>query len=327
MKTAIIGFGAGGVKVARCLEKQQRPAIAGVDPNRLLDIGIRSGFGMEYYEELEYLLDSPHRPDIAIVATPNNTHNLLARRCLEAGIGVLLMPPMAHAATHAASLVALAKQRGLGLQLLTQNRYSAAAQYLHRAVQQGWLGQLRELHYLGVWNRDARYYRPDRWQGSLEQDGGLLYSNFYHSLDMLTWLAGTTPSLLYAHLQPGLVEIEAGGQLVLDFDGVPATFAYSTQAWQRTHGSTLTVVGERGTVVLGGPYLQHLSYWHVAEQPAPTLPPAKDGPTANEANLDQALPHLLQQVGSGALPDAATLGLNGLIEQIYTQAMSRLTHT
>lgn len=235
-----------------------------------------------YFRTLTGLLETiPF--DVACICTPNGLHASQAVQCLEAGRHVVVEKPMALTAADCDRLIATAERQQLRVFGVMQNRYSPAAAWLKHVVSRGALGEILQVHLDCFWNRDYRYYRtatggPHPWHGDPELDGGVLFTQFAHFIDLLCWTIGTpritharfanqTHGALHPFADTGMVHFELPG-------GGLGSLNFSTVIFDRNFESTFTVIGRRGTVKLGGQYMNELRYCHVQGLPPPQLSPA-----------------------------------------------------
>jgi len=197
------------------------------------------------------------------------------------------------------------------------------------------LGRILQVHLDCFWNRDHRYYtlppdgRPHPWHGHPDLDGGVLFTQFAHFIDLLCWCFGkvTVNSARFANQNHEDLHVFADSGTV-HFTLGPNTLGslnFSTAAWDRNFESTLTVIGDRGTVKLGGQYMNELRYCHVEgmDQPelAPSSPANNYGPyTGSAANHHFVIDNVVDVLNGRA--EIATTASEGLavvkvIEAIY----------
>ena len=128
--------------------------------------------------------------DVVSVCTPNGTHVALALEAVRAGKHVVLEKPMGLTTDSVEALKAAAEAQGVTVFGVMQNRYAPAAQWMKRAKEDGAFGDVRQVHVQCLWNRDERYYTPGSWRGTMALDGGPLFTQFSHFLDILMWVFG-----------------------------------------------------------------------------------------------------------------------------------------
>ena len=285
--------------------------------------------GVPFFQSLEAYLEAGPAADVLTIATPNYLHAAQAMAGLRHGLHVLVEKPLALCATKAQAVVDLAAQVGRMVFGVMQNRYSPPAAWLKQVYDQGCLGQIYLVQLNCFWNRDARYYRSGDWRGTLAQDGGTLFTQFSHFLDLLYWVFGDIDNIAarfrnFNHQH--LTEFEDSGLVTFDLRrGGSGTLQYSTAAWDRNLESSITVLAEHGSLKLGGQYMDQVIYCHLRDYHLPALPPtnpANDyGPyQGSAANHVQVIEEIVQAVRSGEV--VATNAQDGvkvveIIERIY----------
>ena len=131
------------------------------------------------------------------------------------------------------------------------------------------------------WNRDQRYYTPGSWHGSRDLDGGTLFTQFSHFIDILYWLFGDIKNIQtrfsnFNHR--GLTEFEDSGIVSFDFeDGGMGSINFSTSVWDRNMESSMTIIAEKGSIKVGGQYMDRVEYCHIKDYEMPELPPTQPG--------------------------------------------------
>jgi predicted dehydrogenase len=150
---------------------------------------------------------------------------------------------------------------------VTQNRYSPPAQWLHEIISSNKLGKIYIVQVTGFWNRDDRYYK-NSWKGTKGLDGGTLFTQFSHFVDTLHWLFGQIQitGATLKNFNHTSIEFEDTGLFTfsLPYGGI-GSFSYSTSIWDKNMESTITIIGENGTVKVGGQYMEDVVYCHIKD--------------------------------------------------------------
>jgi predicted dehydrogenase len=268
------------------------------------------------------------------ICTPNGLHAAQAIRCLDAGRHVVIEKPLALTTVDCDAIILAAHRNQRRVFGVMQNRFSPASAWLGETVGRGAFGRVLQVHLDCFWNRDERYYlhaggHRHSWHGDEQLDGGVLYTQFAHFLDLLCWTVGPprviratstnqTHRDIHSFADSGMVHLAlAGGGL--------GSLNYSTVIWDRNFESTFTLIGERGTVKLGGQYMNELRYCHVEGMDAPRLPaalPANDygGYRGSAANHHHVIDNVVEVLKGRA--EVATTAEEGravvsLIEAIH----------
>ena len=217
--------------------------------------------------------------DVVAVCTPNGSHVALACEAVESGCHVILEKPMGLDSSGVELLKKEAGSRGCKVFGVMQNRYAPAAQWLKKTQQDGGFGEVLQVHVQCLWNRDDRYYTPGSWRGTLTQDGGPLFTQFSHFLDILIWVFGEV-EVQAAHFEnqthQGFTEFEDGGLVRFKLQsGGWGTLTFSTSAPHGNFESSITVMGSKGVVRIGGQYMDRMEEFVLPslEKPVMELPP------------------------------------------------------
>lgn len=273
----ICGVGHIGRRHAALVSRHpQARLVALVDSRAELGPELAAEFpGVPFFASLAEFLAAGLAADVLTIATPNHEHAPQAIWGLRAGLHVVIEKPIALRKTDAEAIVHTALQTGRLVFGVMQNRYSPPAAWLKQVYDEGRLGQVYLVQLNCFWNRDARYYRPGGWRGTQAQDGGTLFTQFSHFVDLLYWVFGDITNIAarfrdFNHQQ--LTEFEDSGLVTFDLvRGGSGTLQYSTAVWDRNLESSLTVVAERGSLRLGGQYLDKVEYCHLQDYQLPPL--------------------------------------------------------
>ncbi|WP_242434685.1 Gfo/Idh/MocA family protein [Hymenobacter amundsenii] len=305
--------------------------VALIDSQPELAAGLGAEFpGVPFFSSLDDYLAHGPAADVLTVATPNGQHAQQAIRGLRAGLHVVVEKPLALRKSDAEDIVHTALQTGRFVFGVMQNRYSPPAAWLKQVVDEGRLGQVFLVQLNCFWNRDERYYTPGSWHGTRANDGGTLFTQFSHFVDLLYWVFGDITNIsarfrdfTHAHL----TEFEDSGLVTFDLlRGGSGTLQYSTAVWDRNLESSLTVVAERGSIRLGGQYMDKVDYCHLQDYTLPTLPPtnpanqygAYQGSAANHVHVIDNVVATIQKRGFATTNALEGLKVVEIIERIYS---------
>jgi predicted dehydrogenase len=158
-----------------------------------------------------------------------------------------------------------------------QNRYSPPSQWIKGVVDQGLLGDIHLVQLNCYWNRDERYYKPGGWKGTADMDGGTLFTQFSHFIDIMYWLFGDITDIQgkFADFNhQDLTAFEDSGFVSFRFlEGGMGCLNYSTAVWDSNLESSMTIVGSKGSVKIGGQYMDQVEYCHIKDYTMPELAP------------------------------------------------------
>lgn len=276
----LIGCGAIGERHAQlAAERGQLVAVCDVDEKRLKVFTKK--FSCYGYTSLRDMLRS-ESADALLVCTPNGLHAAHSIAALKAGLHVLCEKPMALRATDAKKMIAAAKKAKRHLLIVKQNRYNPAVAAVKQLLDKGKLGTISSIQVNGFWNRPARYYQQSPWRGTQALDGGTLYTQFSHFVDLLYWYFGPlkqVSGVMSNRQHRGIIETEDTGTFsFVTQQGVPGTFHYSVNSARNNYEGSLTILAEKATIKIGGPYLNRIEYQE------PVLISEKQLGSANSAN-------------------------------------------
>jgi len=221
------------------------------------------------------LLENIPSVDVVAVCSPNGLHALHSIKALEKGFHVLVEKPMAISVSDCEAMIKAARVANKILFPIKQNRYNPPVVAVKEAIEKGVLGKIYSLQLNCFWNRDAAYYK-DSWKGTLSLDGGTLFTQFSHFIDLLYWMNGDVKDVKaitrnFAH--EGIIEFEDTGVVLLEFEnGSIATINYTVNSFQKNMEGSLTIFAEKGTVKIGGQYLNELEYQNIENYEITNLP-------------------------------------------------------
>ncbi|MDH6314238.1 UDP-N-acetyl-2-amino-2-deoxyglucuronate dehydrogenase [Parabacteroides sp. PFB2-10] len=281
IRFAVVGCGHIGKRHAEMITRD-----AGAKLVALCDIRPKEELGIEAYDvsffsSLEELLDSDLAFDVLNVCTPNGLHAEMAVRGMETGHHVVVEKPMALTKADAEKIISTSEKLDKKVFCVMQNRYSPPSVWLKDMVDSGRLGDIYLVQLNCYWNRDERYYKPGGWHGDARLDGGTLFTQFSHFIDIMYWLFGDITNLQarFADFNhAGLTDFEDSGIISFDFvNGGMGSLNYSTAVWNRNLESSLTIVAEKGSIKVGGQYMNEVEYCHIQDYAMPILAPTNPG--------------------------------------------------
>ena len=213
--------------------------------------------------DLDDLLKNEKDIDVIAVCTPNGLHAVHSISILQSGRHVLCEKPMAITVADCKAMIQAAEETGKNIFVVKQNRFNPPVKAVKKLLDEGKLGKLYSIQLNCFWNRDPAYY-ANSWKGTAAMDGGTLFTQFSHFIDLLYWLIGDVKRVEshtanYAH--QGIIEFEDTGVSLLEFDnGVIGTLHYTVNSHRKNMEGSLTIFGEKGTVKIGGQYLNTIEY-------------------------------------------------------------------
>lgn len=204
--------------------------------------------------------------DVTIIATESGYHEEIGLYCLENNINVIIEKPIALSIEGAQKLVDKAKEKGLKIAVSHQNRFNYPIQLLKKAITEEKMGKIFNGMARVLWTRDMNYYLQAPWRGTWKLDGGTLMNQCIHNIDLLNWMMDSEIDTVYAQTSNYIRDIEAEdyGVIVIRYkDGKIGTIEGSAIIYPKNLEETLTITGEKGTVVIGGMAVSKINTWRI----------------------------------------------------------------
>ncbi len=281
IKFAVVGCGHIGKRHAEMISRNsESELVALVDVRSPEECGIES-YALPHFYSLDDFLDSGILADVISIATPNGFHAVQGMKVLESGRHLVIEKPMALSKTDAEALIFKGLQKHKQVFCVMQNRYSPPSVWLKELLESGKLGQIFMVQINCYWNRDDRYYKKDSWHGKKDLDGGTLYTQFSHFIDLMYWYFGDIKNIQakFADFNhENLTDFEDSGLISFDFiNGGMGCLNYSTSIWNKNLESSITVIAENGSLKVGGQYMNEVEYCHIKDYEMPDLAPTNPG--------------------------------------------------
>jgi lipopolysaccharide biosynthesis protein bplA len=204
--------------------------------------------------------------DVVIVSTESGYHEEIGLYFLENKVNVIIEKPIAMSIQGAQKLVDKAKEKKLKLAACHQNRFNYPIQLLKKAIQENRLGKIFNGMARILWTRDDNYYLQAPWRGTWALDGGTLMNQCIHNIDLINWMMDDEIDTVYSQTSNYIRNIEAEdyGVIIIRYkSGKIATIEGSAIIYPKNLEETLTVTGEKGTVVIGGMAVNKINTWRV----------------------------------------------------------------
>jgi len=253
-------------------------ALIDVKPFEQLQLEI---FNAPHFHDLESFFAARIDCDVVNIASPNGFHAQQALQCLGEKKHVVIEKPMALTKADAEKVIFKALNVHKHVFAVMQNRYSPPSVWIKDMVESGRLGKIFMVQLNCYWNRDERYYKPESWHGKKDLDGGTLFTQFSHFIDIMYWLFGDITNIQakfndFNHAT--LTDFEDSGFVSFDFiDGGMGSLNYSTSVWNKNLESSMTIIAEHGSVKIGGQYMNEVEICHVKDYTMPELAPTNPG--------------------------------------------------
>jgi predicted dehydrogenase len=274
IKFATIGCGRIAQRHAEHIAKVGKlVAICDIVPEKADALALQ--YGAKAYYDISALLTAEKGIDIVSICSPNGLHSMHSIMSLEAGFHVLCEKPMAISTEDCGKMIQAAEKANRRLFAIKQNRFNPPVAAVKKIIDEGRLGNILSVQLSCFWNRSNEYYE-NSWKGTADLDGGTLYTQFSHFVDLLYWMIGDVEEVFSYnsnYLHKGIIEFEDTGVVILKFkNGVLGTINYTVNSFEKNMEGSLTIFGEKGTVKIGGQYLNELEYQQIENYSITNLP-------------------------------------------------------
>ena len=331
IKFAVIGCGHIGKRHAEMIGRNadsELVALCDVLPKEKL--GLES-YNVPFFNSPEAMFEAGLEIDVVDICTPNGLHASHALKALDAKKHVVCEKPMALSKRDCEEIIHKSMQVHKQVFCVMQNRYSPPAEWLKELIESKKLGDIYMVQLNCYWNRDERYYKAGTWKGKKDMDGGVLFTQFSHFIDMMYWMFGDIDQIK-AHFfnfnHTKNTGFDDSGVVSFHFvkQGIGmGCINFSTSVWDTNFESSLTIIGQNGTVKVGGQYMDKIEYCHIKDYTMPQLAPtnpANDygtykGSAANHHYIIENVVRTLK--GDSSVTTNAMEGMKvvDMIERIY----------
>ncbi len=274
IKFAIIGCGRIAQRHAEHIRNNgELLAVCDVVPEKANELAAK--YGSKAYYNVDDLLANEKDADVVAICSPNGLHAQHAIKALNAKFHVLCEKPMAINVADCGEMIKAAERNNKRLFAIKQNRFNPPVAAIKEVIDSGKLGKIYSVQLSCFWNRNFDYYQ-NSWKGTNELDGGTLYTQFSHFIDLLYWLIGDVKHAQaftgnYAH--KNVIEFEDTGAVIVQFyNGAIGTINYTVNSYGKNMEGSLTIFAEKGTVKIGGQYLNELEYQNIEGYKVENLP-------------------------------------------------------
>jgi len=329
IKFAVIGQGHIGKRHAEMIRLNPESELVAV-----CDVLSKEQLGLAditetYFTSIEDLLASDLKIDVVNICTPNGYHADYAIKALQAKKHVVLEKPIALSKNDAEKILFKSLEMSHHVFSVMQNRYSPPSVWLKELADNNTLGDIYMVKLDCYWNRDDRYYKKGNWHGDAKLDGGTLFTQFSHFIDIMYWLFGDVQNIRgnfadFSHKE--LTDFEDSGVVTFDFiNGGMGCLNYSTAVWDTNLESSITIIGSKGTVKVAGQYMNEVTYCHIKDYEMPVLAPSNPpndyglykGSAQNHHYVIQNVVEKLKDKGTITTNVLEGLKVVEIIERIY----------
>jgi UDP-N-acetyl-2-amino-2-deoxyglucuronate dehydrogenase len=283
IKFAVVGCGHIGKRHASMIEGNCNfELVALCDTKPKEELGLDNFNNAFFFNSLDAMIQAGISIDAVAIASPNGFHQEHAIKILDNDWHVVIEKPMALSKIGCEEIIFKALQKHKQVFCVMQNRYSPPSVWLKEVLEAGLLGKIFMVQINCYWNRDDRYYKPDTitgrptsWHGTKSLDGGTLFTQFSHFIDLMYWYFGDITNINsrfsdFTHQRS--TDFEDSGFISFDFiGGGIGSLNYSTAVWDKNLESSITIIAEKGSIKVGGQYMNEVEYCHISGYEMPVL--------------------------------------------------------
>lgn len=329
VRFAVIGCGFIGKRHAEMISRNSESelvALCDIKPKE--ELGLEN-YSVPFYCSIEELLSSEIDFDVLNICTPNGFHAEHAIKALEKNKHVVCEKPMGLTTKECENVIFKSLKVSRHVFNVMQNRYSPPSVWIKEIIDKKILGDIYMVQLNCYWNRDERYYKKGNWKGTLKYDGGTLFTQFAHFIDIMYWLFDDIKDI-HAKFDDfnhkGMTEFEDSGIVNFNFvNGGMGCINFSTAVWNTNMESSITIIGQNGSVKIGGQYMNEVEYCHINNYQMPELAlsnPANDygthkGSAANHHYIIENVVNTLKNRTTITTNALEGLKVVDIIERIY----------
>ena len=302
-------------------------AVCDIDPEKAKKF--QEQYRCNTYADIDEMLQRERSINVVSVCTPNGLHAAHSIRAFRAGFHVLCEKPMAISVVDAEKMIDESLKANRRLFVVKQNRFNPPVEAVKGLIDSGRLGTIYSLQLNCFWNRNNDYYLQSDWKGSRALDGGTLFTQFSHFVDLLYFFFGDVKKAKgFSHnfKHQDIIEFEDTGVVAIQFfNGIIGAINYTVNSFDKNFEGSLTIFAENGTIKIGGQYLNELEYQHIRDFNIENLPEGNPPNNYGEykgsmSNHDKVYQNVVEVLNDQAV--IATNGFEGLktveiIQKIY----------
>lgn len=219
-----------------------------------------------HYSSLDKMLKNEEL-DLVTICTPSGLHPQHGIKAAKAGAHVMVEKPIGINIAEVDRLIKTCDEEDRHLFVVKQNRLNATMQALKKAIDKGRFGKIYMVQSNVFWQRPQEYYDSARWRGTWEFDGGAFMNQASHYVDMLYWLIGDVEQVMaMTSTMARHIETEDTGAAILKFrNGTIGTMSVTMLTYPRNFEGSITVLGEKGTVRIGGIAINKIEKWEFSD--------------------------------------------------------------
>lgn len=258
MKFALLGFGQIGKVHQQAMQNSSLIELVAIIDEKNPELEI------PYFPDLETFVDQKVEADVVIIATPNGLHFQHAKTCVQAGYHVLVEKPITLNSKDLERLLFMGEQNNKRIFNMLQLRFSPIVQWFKQVLNDRKLGEIYMVNVNCYWNRNEEYYNNRIWHGTKNMDGGVLFTQFSHFVDVLHyWFDELKPLDIrkFNFNHKNSIEFPDSGMLTfaMEKEGF-GHLNYTISTFEKNFESDITIIAEKGTLQIGGQYMNNINY-------------------------------------------------------------------
>jgi len=330
IKFAILGFGHIGKRHAQMIMQNNYSELVAICDILTKDkLELNEFKNIPFYKNIDQLIQSNIECNVVCICTPNGLHAQQSIKLLNNGFHVVCEKPMGLNKKECEQVISTSNDVSKYVFCVMQNRYSPPSKWLKEIITENVIGDIYMVQVNCFWNRDKRYYKNSNWRGTKDLDGGTLFTQFSHFIDTIYWIFGdlTINSAEFRDFNhKNITNFEDSG--IVNFDikkGGMGTLNYSTSVWNENLESSITIIGQNGSIKIGGQYMDKVLQCTIKNYKIPKLAPV-NGPNdygsykGSAANHQYVIENVVDSLnGNNKITTKPEEGLKvvEIIERIY----------
>ncbi len=276
MKYAIIGCGRIATNHIKAVVNNGLEFVAACDliPEAVESLlekhGLEKNENIARYTDYKQMITEHPEIELVAIATDSGVHAEIALYCIDHGLNVIIEKPMAMSMEDADEIIKRSREKGVKVSVCHQNRFNVAVQEMRKALEEGRFGRISHGSINVRWNRGKQYYDQASWRGKWASDGGCLFNQCIHGIDLFRWMLGDEVEEIYGVTKQQFhdyLECEDIGMAVVKFkNGAVGTIEGTVNVYPKNLEETLYLFGEKGTVKIGGTSTNNIDVWNFSDE-------------------------------------------------------------
>lgn len=268
IKVALVGCGRISKNHLSAIEehRDRLELIAVCDRDEGAALAVAETYGAKAYTDLDCMLDEIDF-DLAVLCTPSGLHPRQTIQIANKGRHVLTEKPMATKWQDGLDMIKACEHNDVRLFVVKQNRLNPPIQALKHAIDADRFGRIHMANVNVFWTRPQSYYDQCAWRGTWDLDGGAFMNQASHYVDLIQWLLGPVDSVQAMMATLGRkIEAEDSGVLNIRWrQGAMGSINVTMLTYPKNHEGSITILGEKGTVRIGGVAVNKIQHWEFDE--------------------------------------------------------------